>query len=192
MTAAPTHKAHSHRVDHGRRRLLGAGLAFAGACAAPGVGAHTLRRRGERRLALHNLHTGEDLEAVYWRNGSYREPALQAINRVLRDHRTGDVHPIDPELLDLITRLHHELDGDAPYHVISGYRSPATNARLRAASSGVAKRSLHMEGRAIDIRLPGCRLAHLRRTAIELRAGGVGYYPASDFVHVDTGRVRTW
>lgn len=192
MTAGRLPATDRRIADRGRRRFLGAGLALATACVAPGAAAHTLRPRGERRLALHNLHTGEDLDAVYWRNGSYREVALRAVNRVLRDHRTGDVHSIDPGLLDLITRLHHELGGDAPYHVISGYRSPATNALLRARSGGVAKRSLHMDGRAIDVRLPGRRLADLRRTAIALRGGGVGYYPASDFVHVDTGRVRTW
>lgn len=178
--------------DPARRRVLVAGLGLTAAAIAPGAAAHALRPRGERRLALLNLHTNESLETVYWRNGVYRDRALTAVNHVLRDHRTGEVHPIERELLDLIVRLHRELGADAPYHVISGYRSPKTNAMLRNRSNGVASRSLHMDGRAIDIRLPGRRLAELRQTAISLRRGGVGYYPQSDFVHVDTGRVRTW
>lgn len=146
----------------------------------------------ERALAFYNTHTGEQLKAVYWADGVYQPDGLADIYRVLRDHRTGDVHPMDSRLLDLLHRLSTTLDANQPFHVISGYRSPATNARLAANSDGVAKRSLHMQGLAIDIRLPGRELADLRRAALALQGGGVGYYPGSNFVHVDIGRVRSW
>ena len=110
----------------------------------------------------------------------------------LRDHRTGDVHPIDPQLLDLLTHLQQSVDSARAFEVISGYRSPKTNAMLASNSGGVARKSLHMQGMAIDIRLPGKRLKDLRAAALSLEAGGVGYYPSSDFVHVATGRVRSW
>jgi uncharacterized protein YcbK (DUF882 family) len=145
-----------------------------------------------RTVAFHNLHTGESLEATYWDRGTYVPDALSAVNHVLRDFRTGDVHDIDPRLLDLLTRLSSRVEARAPFQVISGYRSPATNAMLRANSDGVAKGSLHMQGLAIDIRLADVALDRLHGAALELGAGGVGYYPVSDFVHVDVGRVRHW
>jgi len=147
---------------------------------------------GPRRLAFHHLHTGEDLDLVYRDGGGYRTDALVRINRVLRDHRTGDVAPIDPALLDLLHRLRRRMDSDAPFEVICGFRSAKTNEMLRAKSSGVAKHSLHLAGMAIDVRLPGRRLADLRDAAWGLQAGGVGFYAKSDFIHVDTGRVRRW
>lgn len=145
-----------------------------------------------RALAFHNLHTGESLEAVYWRDGDYDHEVLAAVNHVLRDFRTGDVHPIAPGLLDLLVSLHGRLDTRGPFQVISGYRSPATNAMLHAHSDGVARSSLHMQGMAIDIRLPDVALDRLHAAALAMAAGGVGYYPSSDFVHVDVGRVRRW
>ena len=120
----------------------------------------------------------------------YRAAALGQVNSFLRDFRTREVHDIDPKLLDLLHRLAGELDAAEPYHVISGYRSPRTNSALRSKSGGVAKYSLH--GKAIDIRIPGVPLARVREAALDLKLGGVGYYPGSDFVHVDTGRVRAW
>jgi uncharacterized protein YcbK (DUF882 family) len=111
---------------------------------------------------------------------------------VLRDHRSDEVSPIDTRLLDLLHTLSDKLDTTSQFHVISGYRSPATNAKLAEKSNGVARHSLHMDGLAIDIRLPGRELADVRRAAIALRSGGVGYYPGSNFVHMDVGRVRTW
>lgn len=166
-----------------------AGVALAGT--APLTMART-HEPGSRILALHNLHTGESLEAVYWADGHYRADALERINRVLRDHRTGDICTMDRELLDQLHLLQRRTGVERPFLIISGYRSPVTNAQLRQNSSGVAKRSLHMQGKAIDIRLPGCSLKKLRETALSLKAGGVGYYPKSDFIHVDTGRVRYW
>jgi uncharacterized protein YcbK (DUF882 family) len=145
-----------------------------------------------RELSLLNLHTGERLKAEYWRNGQYVPGALRAVSVVLRDHCNNKTHPIDPQLLDLIHLLHAKLGSAAPFNVISGYRSPETNALMHEASAGVAAHSLHMEGRAIDIRLPGTRLASVKRIALDMALGGVGYYPTDDFVHIDTGAVRRW
>jgi uncharacterized protein YcbK (DUF882 family) len=145
-----------------------------------------------RVLSFVNTHTGDAFSDAYWEAGNYVPDALAAINHVMRDHRSGDVHEIDPRLLDQLHGLKGLVEASAPYQIISGYRSPATNAALRAHSNGVASRSLHMDGRAIDIRVAGVDLSRLRDAAISMQAGGVGYYPASDFVHVDTGRVRRW
>ncbi len=148
--------------------------------------------RGERSLSFESLHTGERLSAAYWSGRDYQPDALAEIAKVLRDHRTNAIHPIDPNLLDLLHALAQRLDHKPVFQVISGYRSPVTNASLAAASEGVASHSLHMQGMAIDIRMPGVRTAGIREAALALKAGGVGYYPKSDFVHVDTGRVRFW
>lgn len=145
-----------------------------------------------RNLSFDNLHTGEKVKVDYWVEGDYIPGALAEIDRVLRDFRTGDVHPIEPKLLDLLALLRARLETAEPLSVISGYRSPKTNAALHEASSGVASQSLHMKGMAIDIRVPGRALAAVHTTALDMRAGGVGYYPKSNFVHVDVGRVRKW
>jgi uncharacterized protein YcbK (DUF882 family) len=145
-----------------------------------------------RRLAFDNLHTGEKLDVAYWENGAYVPGALAAVNHVLRDHRNNEVHEIEPRLLDLLTALSQRLDAGPQFEVISGYRSPATNAMLHAESSEVARSSLHTQGMAIDIRMAGLDLAYLHSAALGLDLGGVGYYPSSDFVHVDVGRVRRW
>lgn len=145
-----------------------------------------------RTLSLFNLHTGEKLRATYFESGEYVPDALEAMNHLLRDFRTGDIHPIAPSLLDLVTTLQSRVEATQTVHVISGYRSPFTNAALHERSRGVATHSLHMKGQAMDIRIPGVELAHLRNAALDLQRGGVGYYPASDFVHVDIGRVRRW
>jgi uncharacterized protein YcbK (DUF882 family) len=146
----------------------------------------------ERRLSFHNLHTGEKADLTYWMQGEYVPESLTEINRLLRDHRTDQVAAIDTRLLDLLSRVSAALGTSRPFEVISGYRSPASNGLLAETTSGIAKRSLHMEGQAIDVRIPGIPLADLRRAGLVLRGGGVGYYPASDFVHLDVGRVRSW
>lgn len=174
-----------------RRRFLQFGIGATATLAMPNAFAKILTQP-ERKLSLLNLHTGERINATYWAEGQYQTSELRAINRVLRDHRTGDVNPIDSSLIDMLNILHHKMDGKQPFHVISGYRSPKTNAALQKNSSGVAKKSLHMQGKAIDIRLPGRQLAALRKASLSLHVGGVGYYPKSDFIHVDTGRVRSW
>lgn len=163
------------------------GLAQGSALAAPDV-----TDAGPRALSFTHLHTGERLELEYFSAGAYQPEALRAVNQLLRDFRNGAVAEIDPALLDQLHALARLTGSRAPFQVISAYRSPATNAALHARSSGVASGSLHMQGQAIDIRLADVRLNHLRDAALSLRAGGVGYYPGSDFVHVDTGRVRRW
>ena len=143
-------------------------------------------------LAFRNLHTGETVDVVYRADGQLDQGALREIDWVLRDFRTGEARPIDRRLLDLLWRLRSALDTTEPYEVISGYRSPATNAMLRREGRGVSRVSLHMRAMAIDVRVPDRPLPTVRDAALALRLGGVGYYPASDFVHVDVGRVRFW
>jgi uncharacterized protein YcbK (DUF882 family) len=151
-----------------------------------------MSRSAVRRLAFNNLHTGEKLDVAYWEDGAYTPDALAAVNHVLRDFRTGETHVIEPRLLDLLTTLRASLESRAPLDVISGYRSPQSNAMLHELSSQVATGSLHMQGQAIDIRIAGLDTTRIRDAALGLAIGGVGYYPTSDFVHVDVGRVRTW
>ncbi len=145
-----------------------------------------------RALRFDHLHTGERLNVEYFNAGDYVPDALAAVDHLLRDFRTEDVGHIDPTLLDLLYRLTLSTRTAKPFQIISGYRSPATNAMLHARSSGVATRSLHMTGQAIDIRLADVPLGALRQASLSLRGGGVGLYPKSNFVHVDTGRVRAW
>jgi uncharacterized protein YcbK (DUF882 family) len=147
---------------------------------------------GERILRLYNTHTGESLRSVFWAEGEYIPDALQDINKLLRDHRNNKIAAIDPELLMLLDRISAQFGDHPTFHVISGYRSPETNAMLHENTTGVAKHSLHMEGKAIDIRLPGQDLAKLHKVVMAAHGGGVGYYPESDFVHMDVGRVRYW
>ncbi len=146
----------------------------------------------ERRLSFYHIHTRESLDTAFWSGGGYRREGLDAIDRLLRDHRTGTVHAIDPPLLDLLFAVHKDVRATGPFHVICGYRTLESNAYLAARSKGIGAKSMHMEGKAIDVRLPGVPLERLRDAALALRAGGVGYYPRSDFIHVDTGRVRRW
>jgi uncharacterized protein YcbK (DUF882 family) len=145
-----------------------------------------------REVAFVHTHTHERLSVTYFADGSYDEESLTALNWFLRDHRTGDAHPIDPALFDILHELRLATGAASPYQVISGYRSPQTNSMLREHSAGVASGSLHLQGRAIDVRLADVSTAALRDAAIRLRRGGVGYYASSDFVHIDTGRVRCW
>jgi uncharacterized protein YcbK (DUF882 family) len=178
----------------GRRRVLAFGLGAAAlAFASPLKGAlAAMPQSGIRTLGLVSTHTNEKITATYWRDGVYDKGALKDINYVLRDHRTGDVAPMDPNLLDLLVELHRRTGSRKVFQIISGYRSPKSNAMLASASGGVAKRSLHMDAKAIDIRLADVALSDLRQAALGMKAGGVGYYKKSDFVHVDTGRVRQW
>ena len=145
-----------------------------------------------RGLSLFNTHTGETLAVRYCRQGDYCPDALNEINHIMRDHRTGDIRAIKPRLLDILYGLAKRIDPSKPYHIISGYRSPATNAVLRKNSTGVARRSFHTLGMAIDIRIPGFGIKKLHAEALQFGAGGVGYYPESDFIHLDCGPVRHW
>jgi uncharacterized protein YcbK (DUF882 family) len=174
-----------------RRNFLRTGTAaLAAGVASPALA--NIGRTDHRALSFDNLHTGEKLKIDYWVEGRYVPDALKDIDHLLRDFRNGKVHRIDPKLLDLLNHLHRKLGSNAPFEVISGYRSPATNAMLHARSRGVATHSLHMKGMAIDIRVPDRNLKDLHETALAMRAGGVGYYTKLDFVHVDVGRVRHW
>ncbi|OGT20059.1 MAG: Twin-arginine translocation pathway signal [Gammaproteobacteria bacterium RBG_16_57_12] len=176
-----------------RRKFLKLGLMLTGAGMLPApVLARARLAQAERMLAFYNTHTGETLRTVYWAQGRYHAEALREVNHILRDHRTNEIIPIEPQLLDLLHALHDSLGSQRPFEIISGYRSPASNGMLAAGSDGVAKGSLHMLGKAVDIRLPGRALHDLRQAAVALRVGGVGYYPQLNFVHLDTGPVRYW
>ncbi len=146
----------------------------------------------EKTLALHNLHTGESLKTTFYAAGGYLPESLSEINYLLRDHRANQIYQMDPKLLHLLYDLKGLLGASQPFHVISAYRSPATNAMLSQHSNKVAKKSLHMQGKAIDIRLPGVDIKHLHRAALSLKGGGVGLYSRSDFIHLDVGRLRRW
>ncbi|MBV8844358.1 MAG: DUF882 domain-containing protein [Bryobacterales bacterium] len=147
----------------------------------------------EQRLRLFHTHTGERLDIVYRIGNTYIPEALDKLDHFLRDHRTGDVHRYDPRLFDLLSDLTKTVGrAGAEINVICGYRSPWSNQFLRDTTTGVAKNSLHMQAEAIDIRLPGTKTSVFRDAALALREGGVGYYPKSDFIHVDVGRIRRW
>jgi uncharacterized protein YcbK (DUF882 family) len=177
-----------------RRDFLTAGLITASVCLLPcrAISAVSKVLCSEREISFYNIHTGEDMKAVYWESGNYVPQALSDINHILRDYRTGEVKKIDSDLLDLLFALRQKLQSTSPFHIISGYRSPETNSFLSMITGGIAKHSMHIQGKAIDIRIPGYELKTLHRAALELQRGGVGYYPSSDFVHVDVGRVRSW
>ena len=179
--------------DLSRRRFLKIGALTAAQLLVPAVAmARTRVLLRRRTLKFYNLHTGESLKTTYWENGSYNPEELERVNYILRDFRANEIKPIDPTLLDLLTRIQHRLGTAESFQVISGYRSPLTNAMLHSNSEGVAVHSLHIDGKAIDICVPGCSLAQLRGAALAQKSGGVGYYPRTGFVHVDTGRVRWW
>jgi uncharacterized protein YcbK (DUF882 family) len=180
-----------HALVRSRRRFLQRAAGYAGLLLVP-LGAVRAQPSPVRSLSLANAHTGEVLSAEYCSGGVYQAGCLAQVNRFLRDFRTQEIHPIDPRLLDILYRLQVLANRAATYEVISGYRSPQTNAALYKASAGVAERSLHMDGRAIDVRMTGFPTRRLRDLALSLRSGGVGYYARSDFVHLDTGRVRSW
>jgi len=187
-------------VETGRRGFLrGLGGLFLGAGAA--IAAPTILTNPadaapvsapRRQLSFVSLHTNEKLKITYFNNGSYDRSALKDVNHMLRDWRTGEVGSMDPKLLDLLFQLRQRLRTEEPFQVISGYRCPKTNAMLASKSEGVATKSLHMEGKAIDITMAGRQLSRIRQEALNLRMGGVGIYSKTGFVHVDTGRVRQW
>jgi uncharacterized protein YcbK (DUF882 family) len=173
-------------------RATAAAVAWSAAAGSAAARADTAAPPDGARLALLNLHTGEQADVVLVDRGQRLPDAQAEIARVLRDHRNGEVHPIDDAVLDQLVALRAALGLRQPFHVISGFRSPASNAQLAAAGRAVARHSLHTQGRAIDIRVPGLDLRVLHRAALELQAGGVGFYARSGFVHVDSGQVRRW
>jgi uncharacterized protein YcbK (DUF882 family) len=181
-------------MNYNRRQFLLKNLKISIFGLLPGklFAANTQDQGDERSLSFYNTHTGETLNTCYFRSGEYLTDSLKKIDFILRDHRSGEVQPIDRQLLDLLLAVSQKTDPSCCFHIISGYRSPATNARLRTQSRGVAGGSLHMKGKAVDIRVPGYDTDRLHRACKALKAGGVGYYPKSDFVHIDTGRIRYW
>lgn len=182
------------REDLSRRRFIRYSSAGIAAAAVAPLWASDLvaADSGFRALSFEHLHTGESLSIEYLQNGVYVSDALEAVNHVLRDHYNDAVHPIDPDLLDILHEVTRETATRSPYMVISGYRSPETNEMLRQRGGGVARNSMHLKGKAVDIRLADVDTAELRDVSLALARGGVGYYRKSDFVHLDTGRVRRW
>jgi uncharacterized protein YcbK (DUF882 family) len=170
--------------------ILCAGIA--GFCSKPVFAAVEAHPTSARSLSLYNPHTKDRFKGIYWQNGKYVADALKSINHVMRDFRADDIKQIDTHLLDLLAQMSMKLKPEKPFHVISGYRSPETNAKMRKCGKGAAKNSYHIQGKAADIRLPGYRTSALRRTAYRLKSGGVGYYPDQRFVHIDVGPIRYW
>ncbi len=175
-----------------RRSFLKSSVALASALALPSLARAAVAAPHERSLRFYNTHTGETLRTMFWAEGQFIPEALQDINHLLRDHRNDKVAAIDPELILLLDRVSSQFSNNEVIHVISGYRSPETNRKLHESTGGVAKHSMHMEGKAIDVRIPGRDLERLHQAALSLKGGGVGYYPDSQFVHMDTGRLRHW
>lgn len=185
----------SQKLDMDRRGLLKMGLAGLLAAVVPlglSRNAYAKSNYDSWKIAFRHEHTGESFSGVYRVGDRYLPEAFERINYVLRDFRTGEVFPMDPRTIDILSMVHKRMGATEPYETLSGYRSPKTNAMLRKSSTGVAKNSFHMYGQAIDFRIAGVSTSKLRTVAKGLQAGGVGYYPNSNFVHVDTGKVRSW
>ncbi len=183
------------QLDSQRRDLLKIGAAGIISSLVPLVSATDVLAANNSstwKIAFRHAHTGESFSGVYRVGDKYLPEAFERLNYVLRDFRTNEVFPMDPHVVDILSIVHRKIGARNPYHVLSGYRSPKTNAMLGRKTSGVASNSFHMYGQAVDIRIPGYSTKQLRNTAKSLQAGGVGYYPRSNFVHVDTGKVRTW
>lgn len=181
-------------MNDNRRHFLKCGInaTLACLCPLPAIAAIERFLSPKRALSFYNTHTGESINVCYYIQGQYQSMALKSINHILCDHRKGEIKSIDMDLLNILYSIRKKLNTSEPIHIISGYRSPETNEYLYKNNKGVAKNSLHMYGKAIDFRLPDISLPALFRTAIVLKAGGVGYYPRSNFIHIDTGRVRFW
>ncbi len=182
------------RDDEGfsRRDVLRLGAAAAVSTLLPSYASAALNDASERGLYLYNLHTDERVKTVYWQNGRYLNGSLAEIDYILRDYRTGGIKEIDVRLLDLLASIYKKMGTRHPFHITSGYRSPGTNSMLKKKGRGVGRNSLHIYGKAADITVPGRSLESLRYAATKIRAGGVGYYPKSNFVHVDVGDIRYW
>jgi uncharacterized protein YcbK (DUF882 family) len=172
-----------------RRRILGAAAAVTAVVLVKPASAVSF---APRSVSLYNVHTGEWLRTVYWADGHYIREAVRDINWILRDHDSGEIRPMNAGVLDVLGLLRDRLDTPDPFLVVCGYRSPTTNRRLYREGNGVAKNSYHIKGMAVDLRSEGRSLEQVRDAALSLGAGGVGYYPRSDFVHVDCGPVRHW
>jgi len=194
LTDSPLIELPDETVCPQRRRLLCGIAGGAVALAAPSL-SHAAKISGKQRaLSFVHTHTGEEMSLIYKVGERFVPQSLVSVAHLMRDFRSGDVHPIDPQLLDTLWQVQRNLKSSKPFEIISAYRSPKTNTMLRkrSAHTGVAEKSMHLTGQAVDIRLLGSSLSDVRDAAKELKRGGVGYYSESDFVHVDTGRVRYW
>jgi uncharacterized protein YcbK (DUF882 family) len=191
---SPTVKSPKPEKRLVRREFLILGAMTTAAALDPSTAIAAVNRllKPRKRLSFYNLHTNEYLSICYCRHGEYDPEALKKIYYILRDHRTGDIKAIDSKLLDLLHTICLKTKSRSPVHVISGYRSRTTNSMLRQKTNGIASKSMHIYGKAIDFRIPGFSTRSLRDIAIQVQGGGVGYYPKPDFVHVDVGRVRFW
>ncbi|TCV98161.1 YcbK family protein [Biostraticola tofi] len=179
-------------INHHRRKLIALGGAALGLSLIPGSSFATLSTPRPRVLQLNNLNTGETLKTEFFNGTAYNKSELKKLNHFFRDYRANKITAIDPQLFEHIYRLQIMLETSKPVQLISGYRSLGTNNKLRARSSGVAKHSYHTLGKAMDFHIDGVQLSNVRKAAMKMRMGGVGYYPSSNFVHIDTGPVRTW
>jgi uncharacterized protein YcbK (DUF882 family) len=175
-----------------RRSFLKSSALLASALGVPAIARATPAMPHERTLRMYNTHTGESLRTVFWAEGKFVPEAMNDINKLLRDHRNNSVAQMDPKLLFLLDQVSTQVGGNSVVHIISGYRSPESNLKLHENTTGVAKHSLHLDGKAVDVRIPGRDLASLHKAALHAGGGGVGYYPDSQFVHMDTGRLRHW
>jgi len=181
--------------DVDRRLFLKGGLCLSATALLSTIGVNPVmaaKRDGRYNFSVHNMHTGESYTGIYRVGDKYLPEAFEKINHTLRDHRTGEVFPIDPRVIDIASAVHRMTGSRKEFQVLSGYRSPKTNSKLRGKTRGVAKQSLHMSGQAMDLKLTDVSTGRLREVAIKLKAGGVGYYPRSGFIHVDSGQFRTW
>ena len=176
-----------------RRDLLALGLVTAASTIFP-LKARAVSEKisSQKELFFYNVYTKENINTVYWKDGMYLPDELARINHIFRDIRSGKEREININLLDLLFKVKEQLKSEDPFHVMSGYRTPKSNAMLRKRKKGVAKNSLHMYGKAVDISIPGYSLRGIRKAAMKLQAGGVGYYPRSKFLHLDVGEVRYW
>lgn len=178
-----------------RRNFLKMGIAGVVAGIVPFISAKSVLAANNYdtwKISFRHTHTGESFSGVYRVGNKYLPEAFERLSYVLRDFRTNEVFPMDPHVIDILSVIQRKTGSSEPMETLSGYRSPKTNAMLRGNSSGVASNSFHMYGQAIDMRIPGYRTSMVRNVAKSLEAGGVGYYPRSNFVHVDTGKVRDW
>jgi len=179
-------------INFQRRKIITSGIFALGASCFPSFSLAGLIKNEPRELSLNNLHTGEILQSQYFDGNNYQSNELKKLNYICRDFRQNEMITMDKHLFDQITAIQKIIGSKAQVQIISGYRSPVTNQMLNAKSSGVAKKSHHMLGKAIDFRLEGVPLAEVRKAALSLKAGGVGYYPKSNFLHIDTAQFRSW
>lgn len=180
------------QVNHHRRKLLALGCAATGLALLPSTSFATLSTPRPRILVLNNLNTGESLKTEFFNGKGYNASELSRLNHFFRDYRANKITKIDPSLFDHLFRLQAMLETNKPVQLISGYRTLNTNNNLREHTRGVAKHSYHTLGKAMDFHIEGIQLSNIRKAAMKMRMGGVGYYPSSNFVHIDTGPVRAW